>query len=400
MRIRAALASAVVALGGAASVGAQPAAAPSLARQLTRALTSPYVPLSQTGAIALDLETGSVVYAHLGTSPFIPASNEKLPVAWAALVRLGPEYRFHTELYGTGAREGATWDGDLVLKGFGDPTLTSADLAGLARQVRKQGIVEISGRVRGDESYYDRVRDAPGWKPGFVPIESPPLSALVVDRAEGWPALSPPLLAAKALTKALRKAGIQVDGRPGLGLASAAAVPLAEDRSQTLAQIVRFMDHDSDNFTAEMVLKQIGAVAGAGGTTAAGARVVLGTLAETDVPTAGLRLADGSGLSSYDRLTPAAIVGILRAAWLNRSLRTAFVRSLAVASVSGTMRHRLPQLKGAVRAKTGTTDLATALSGLIRDRYAFAVLENGNPVAYWAARVAQDRFVTLLAATP
>ena len=397
MRYRTALASLVVALVCAGSVSAQPAVAPALSTRLTRALASKYVPLSRTGAIAVDLESGNVVYAHLSMTPFVPASNEKLPVAWAAFVRLGPAYRFHTELYGVGTRRGTTWDGDLVLKGFGDPTLTSADLDDIAGQVARSGIREISGRVRGDESFYDRIRDAPGWKQGFVPIESPPLSALIVDRALGWPALSPPLLAAKALTSALRKAGVQVEGRPGLGVAPAAAVSLAENRSETLANIVRYMNHESDNFTAEMLLKQLGAVSGVAGSTAAGAHVVLAALAETGVPTAGLVIADGSGLSSLDRLTPASIVGVLHAAWLSQTLRQPFVRSLAVASVSGTMRHRLPQLKGIVRAKTGTTDIATALSGLIGNRYAFAVLENGSPVAYWAARIAQDRFVTLLA---
>jgi D-alanyl-D-alanine carboxypeptidase len=54
-------------------------------------------------------------------------------------------------------------------------------------------------------------------------------------------------------------------------------------------------------------------------------------------------------------------------------------------------------LKGVVRAKTGTTDLACSLSGFVADRFAFVVVENGSPVAYWVARQAQDRFVTLLA---
>jgi D-alanyl-D-alanine carboxypeptidase/D-alanyl-D-alanine-endopeptidase (penicillin-binding protein 4) len=399
MRLRVVVAALAVAVACTDAVSAQTRESPALATRLTRALMSPYVPLSQTGAIALDLETGTVLYAHLGTTPFIPASNEKLPVTWAALTRLGPAYRFHTELYGVGTREGATWNGDVVLKGYGDPTLTTADLADIAAQVRRSGIREITGRVRGDESYYDHVRGGPGWKPGFVPVESPPLSALIVDRAAGWPALSPPLLAARTLTSVLTKAGVHVEGRPGLGIAPTESVPLAEDRSETLARILRFMNHESDNFTAEMLLKQLGAVAEGRGSTAAGARAVVATLAETGIPTRGLQLADGSGLSSRDRLTPAAIVGILHAAWLSSSLRTPFVESLAVASMSGTMRHRLPQLRGAVRAKTGTTDLATALSGLIRKRYAFAVLENGNPVAYWAARLAQDRFVTLLAST-
>src|SRR5262249_33722414 len=111
-----------------------------------------------------------------------------------------------------------------------------------------------------------------------------------------------------------------------------------------------------------------------------------------------VRIADGSGLSPADRITTSALIGILQAGWADPELRRPFVRSLAVAGVSGTMRNRLPLLKGVVRAKTGTTDLACSLSGFIADRFAFVVIENGDPVSWWTARAAQDRFVTLLAA--
>jgi D-alanyl-D-alanine carboxypeptidase len=52
-----------------------------------------------------------------------------------------------------------------------------------------------------------------------------------------------------------------------------------------------------------------------------------------------------------------------------------------------------------VRAKTGTTNRASALSGYVRNRYVFAVLQNGFPVLFWPARKAQDRFVTALASS-
>ena len=110
-----------------------------------------------------------------------------------------------------------------------------------------------------------------------------------------------------------------------------------------------------------------------------------------------MQIADGSGLSPSDRITTAALVGVLEAAWSDPSVRDPFVRSLAVAGASGTMRNRLPQLKGVVRAKTGTTDLSCSLSGFVADRLAFVIVQNGSPVAYWVARQAQDRFVTLLA---
>jgi D-alanyl-D-alanine carboxypeptidase len=80
-------------------------------------------------------------------------------------------------------------------------------------------------------------------------------------------------------------------------------------------------------------------------------------------------------------------------------LNRAFVDSLAVTGSSGTLRDRLPSLRGVVKGKTGTTNLACTLSGLIGSTIAFAVLENGDPVSSWAARGAQDRFVQILSAT-
>ena len=393
--LAAALVAVLAALSSAA--GASATAAPSLSARLTRALAGPHLQLARTAAIAVDLETGTVLFAHNDTKPVVPASNAKLPVAWAALTRLGAAYRFHTELYGVGRRTGAVWNGDVVLKGFGDPTLTTGGLGVLARKLRASGITRITGRVRGDESFYDRERGVASWKHGFLGIESPPLSALVVDRAQGWPSLSPPLLAARALVRELGRHGVRVAGRPGLGRAPAAATPLASVRSAPLASIVRAMDHKSDNFTAEMLLKQLGAATGEVGTTAGGAAVVRETMRAARIPLSGVRIADGSGLSPADRLTPSALIGILQAGWADPALRRPFVRSLAVAGVSGTMRDRLPALKGMVRAKTGTTDLSCSLSGFISDRYAFVVIENGNPVSWWLARAAQDRFVSLLA---
>jgi D-alanyl-D-alanine carboxypeptidase/D-alanyl-D-alanine-endopeptidase (penicillin-binding protein 4) len=252
--------------------------------------------------------------------------------------------------------------------------------------------------VVGDESYFDSLRTCPGWKASFEDWESAPLSALAVDRGryEGHVARRPALAAAGLFRRALRAAGISVGG-PAVA-ARAAGKVVAYRMSPPLAKIIRFMDSHSDNFTAELLLKQLGALRRGAGTTARGADFVTSVLHEAGVPAAGLRLADGSGLSSLDRLTPRALATILELGWSDAKLRPYFVGSLAVAGRSGTLRHRLlksPE-RGNVRAKTGTTDLASALSGYVRDRYAFVVLENGRPVAWWRAHAAQDRFVQLL----
>lgn len=382
-------------LGLAASA---PAAGTDLRTHLTATLRSPSLSLSRTAAIAVDARTGAVLYAHNASRPVVPASNEKVPVSWAALTRLGPGFRFRTEVLGAGTRVGATWDGDIFVKGYGDPTLAAGDIARLAAAVRRAGITQVSGWIRGDESAYDSRRSAPGWKQSFVGIESPPLSALVVDRARGFgPAKPPPLLAARALRAALAARGVRVTGPAGLGRAPVTTTALALDRSGPLAQIVRTMNTDSDNFTAEMVLKQLGTLEGGVGSTASGARVVLAAMTSAGIPTAGVRLVDGSGLSSLDRLTARALAGVIRAGIWDERIGPSFLASLAVSGRSGTLRHRLPGLTGVVRGKTGTTSLACTLAGLIRGDVVFAVLQNGSPVGFWPARVAQDRFVTALA---
>ena len=381
----------------ATAVGSPPAASGDLASRLQKSLRSPYVSLAQTSALAVDMRTGTVLFGHNQNVPVHPASNEKLPVSWAALTRLGPGYRFTTSVLGTGQRMGSVWKGDLYLRGNGDPTLTTADIGRLAASLRASGIRSVTGRVRGDETVFDRRRGGDGWKKYFVGGETPPLSALVVDRAKGWPALSPPLLAARALRDALVAHGMAVTGRPGLGRAPTGAVVLATDRSASLSVIVRTMNRDSDNFTAEMLLKHLGTLDGQVGTSARGARTVLAEMAAARIPIAGVRLVDGSGLSSLDRITAETLVAVIRAGLENPRIRNAFVGSLAVAGRSGTLRTRLPTLAGVVRGKTGTTNLACSLSGIVNDSVVFAVLQNGSPVAFWPARTAQDRFVTALA---
>jgi len=386
-----------IAVSASSATASDPSA---LEAKLTKALTGPSLSLSRTSAVAVDLTTGAVVYDHNGALPVAPASNEKLPVSWTALTQLGPGYRFHTEVYGVGKRDGPRWDGDLVLKGFGDPTLTTADLDRLAGVIRGRGIRTVTGRIRGDESFYDAKRGAAGWKPGWIGVESPPLSALVVDRGKDWPALSPPLLAARAFRDALVRSGITVAGRPGLGVAPEAAISLASDTSDPLSRLVAHMNHESDNFYAEMLLKQLAAATGRVGSSPAGGRIVLAAMREAGIPVEGVRIVDGSGLSSLDRLPALTIAGVLGAGLADPTIKSAFLGSLAVAGVSGTLSDRLPALRGRVKGKTGTTNAACSLSGVIGGTLAFAVLENGGPVSSWSARAAQDRFVTILAASP
>jgi D-alanyl-D-alanine carboxypeptidase/D-alanyl-D-alanine-endopeptidase (penicillin-binding protein 4) len=389
----------LIALGTPVVAGAQQTP---LQTRLAKALRVPHVAPARSAAVALDLATGTVLFTQNPGLSLAPASNEKLPLTYAALTTLGPTYRIETDVLGEGEQDGTTFSGTLVLRGGGDPTLSTAGLRSLAAQVRTYGIRRVTGGIVADESYFDSRRMVAGWKPSFFIDESPPLSALVVNRARVGRTVtrSPALAAGTAFRTALRSAGVVVDGTMRMGRVDDFAIPIAQVESPTLAAILRFMDRESDNFTAELLLKQLGAVSLDRGTSAAGASVVMQALAEAGVPMAGVRIVDGSGLSRLDRLTANALAATLKAAWADPTVKPAFVAALPVAGVNGTMEDRLRKApaRGRVLAKTGTTSDASALSGYVSTRFLFTVLQNGHPLSYWWARRAQDRFVEVLAA--
>lgn len=366
---------------------------------LENALRAPGIDPRDTAAIAVDLRTGQTVFSSNPGRSLLPASAEKLPVSFAALRVLGPRYRFRTEVAGSGARSGRVWNGNLWLVGFGDPTLDRADLDRLARKFAATGIRHIAGRVFGDDTHFDGRRDGLGWKPSYLGVESRPIAALSVAGVRLTGVHGSAVAAARAYVKALERRGISVSGRSGARPAPPTALSIVFDLSDPLSTIVRRLNGQSDNFASEMVLKELGATAALRGSSAAGARVVRSALRAAGVPLAGVRIADGSGLSRFDRLTVHALAAILRVGAADPVIRDAFIASLAVAGISGTLERRLDvrPTRGQVIAKTGTTSRASALAGFVRRRYVFAVMQNGSPVPYWAAREAQDRFVTALA---
>jgi D-alanyl-D-alanine carboxypeptidase/D-alanyl-D-alanine-endopeptidase (penicillin-binding protein 4) len=356
---------------------------------------------SQTGAIVYDRSKGAYVYRHSPRLALKPASNEKLPVAVASLSILGPGYTIPTELRGDGHKSGSVWNGRLILKGYGDPALSTSELGRLARAVEKAGITRVTGAIVGDETFFDKARMGPGWKASYYKHECPPLSALIVNRGhfKGYITSRPALAAAKMLRAKLVDRGIRVKGKAKLGRADQSSTVIATERSPALRWLVRTMDRQSDNFYAETFVKLIGGLEADKGSTAAGARVIKKELRSREVPLHGVVIADGSGLSAYDRLTAKAIAKLLRSALADSKISRAFVDSLPTAGVNGTLVDRMtsgPAYRN-VYAKTGTTDSASALSGYVRSRYVFSILMNGSPIPWWYARQAQDRFAQVLA---
>ncbi|HSJ93654.1 MAG TPA: D-alanyl-D-alanine carboxypeptidase, partial [Gaiellaceae bacterium] len=135
------------------------------------------------------------------------------------------------------------------------------------------------------------------------------------------------------------------------------------------------------------------------GTSGAGATVVRRVFRARGVPLAGIRIADGSGLSSLDRLTTRAISRILVSARKDPVIGLPFFNSLPIAGVNGTLKDRMRRgpARGVVHAKTGPTLAASALSGYVGSRWVFSILQNGSPVPWTSSRASQDRFAQILA---
>jgi len=372
-----------------------------LPTRLANALAVPGNPTTASGAVVVDLQTGRLLFARHPDLPLAPASNEKLTVSFTALRELGATYRFRTEIFGRGYQEDGVWHGDVFLKGFGDPTLTSLQVERLATQIADLGITRIEGRVYGDESWFDSQRTGPGWKASYYINECPPLSALIVDR--GWydrhTARQPALAAAGKLKLLLRKHGV-ASGIVGLGRAPDDAYALAQVESDPLPAVVAEMNHESDNFTAEMLLN---------GDRRRGRR----------------RRDDRRRRSRRAARSRCRGRAADRCAHPRR-LRPLTRRPSDRADAGGAARRRLGRRRPAqsllgvtadcrhqrhARQTTAETTRRAAqcvprparptarraLSGYVRDRFGFAVLQNGWPVQRLSAEKAQDRFATALA---
>jgi D-alanyl-D-alanine carboxypeptidase/D-alanyl-D-alanine-endopeptidase (penicillin-binding protein 4) len=275
----------------------------------------------------------------------------------------------------------------------------------LATRLAASGITRVTGAIYGDESWFDTRRGSPASGYGVDYNIGGPLSGLDFNRGlanEKGTALQrkPATFAAQQLAAALKAAGVGVTTtRIGERRAPAGAEPLVSVDSPTMATLVKLTLVPSDNFFAEMLLKDIGAKYGGGGSTAAGAAVVRSTIASRFgvSPT----VLDGSGLSRGDSTTPRQVVALLDGMRDQAGFRSGF----AVAGRTGTLASRMRRTSAQDRCvgKTGTLSNVSALSGYCTTTnghlLAYSLLQNS--VSPTAAHTVQDRIaITLARLTP
>jgi serine-type D-Ala-D-Ala carboxypeptidase/endopeptidase (penicillin-binding protein 4) len=370
------------------------------------------------------------VYGRRPNASLRGASTTKILTAVGALAAMGPEHRFPTTV-----RAGAV-PGEVVLVAGGDPLLSTADLRRLAADTaRALGAAAPTASpapaspaasspsasasptgtptpaatpatavvVRADDSLFgDQQYRSRGWPRSYVPTQVRMVGAFARDDRKVRDATAD---AGAAFASALRAVGV-----PARYAGEAAARPdaptLATFAGHTVAEAVSRTLLVSDNDTAEMLFRQVAVARGLPATWAGARQALATTLAELDVPLAGVRIIDGSGLSLEGRLTAGALTAALARAIDPAHPRLAGLRGwLPVAGRTGTLRagyqrfHARPSrcAAGRIQAKTGTVADAIALAGYATGAdgatKVFVSIVNSRPTRYSRVqtRIAVDR---------
>ncbi len=444
--------------------------------------------------LAVSLDLGDTLLARNPRVPMVPASNQKLLTTAAALHILGPDFRYQTFLLSDGAPSNGLLEGDLILYGTGDPTLSdrffpneTAPLDTLVKHVTEAGIQEVRGDLIVDGSYFTGPELHPEWdasdlndafaapvaavafnenlvtvrvEAGSAPqlqptIQTlPPGSGIPVlntaittprgTRSRVWlfrdmprdpigieggipvggrdvwrelPVPDPLMYAGRHLRQALESAGVSVTGRtrvvrdPTVSVLSdqevlparvgGGARVLGVHSSPPLLEILRVVNMESNNLLAETVAKTLGRVTSGDGSFQGGMRAVERfLLRDVGIPRAEILLRDGSGLSARNQVSAGALLQLLRFMATSDHWE-AFWSTLPEAGVRRELgRMRNTPASRNLRAKTGTMEGVSSLSGMVRtrsgERILFSILANDHPSEYRAKR-AEDRIGVLLA---
>jgi D-alanyl-D-alanine carboxypeptidase/D-alanyl-D-alanine-endopeptidase (penicillin-binding protein 4) len=399
--------------------------------RLVEVLREPPLNRTKVGVEVMQASNGDVLFAHNAAVQFNPASNTKMLTTAAAMSYLGADFRYHPALYGPEPDADGVVHGDVVLRGSGDPSLTTTDVAEIARALSARGVQRIEGDLYADPHFHARGHkpDDPGDGEGALILNRNTYGVRVRPGDVGHPAIvtvepkvelfgvenqtttvrgkrsrlridsyrkddrliitvrgritenrddyvdlrrlaDGSLLAASVLRSAFGDFGIDISGRVRGGNVPTTTL-LAEHVSAPLSEVCRISNKPSNNFVAEAIYKTLGGeLYGAPGTLAKGTRAVMDYLTSVGIKPGSYKIVNGSGLTHENRITPQDLSSLLRKIYYDLSVAPEFMSSLAIAGIDGTIRNRFmgTDAVGLVRAKTGTLNGVSALSGYVGDK--------------------------------
>ncbi len=335
-----------------------------LQARLDTLVSSPMLQYTQLGLMVYDLTADSTLYTFNPKQTMRPASTMKLLTSISALDQLGGKYEFKTSLYYTGSVKDSVLIGDLYCVGGMDPLFDKTDMAAFSESVKALGIHTFQGKIVAVTGFKDQDLLGEGW---CWDDDNPMLTPLLIEKKDEF---------ISRFTKQLDKDSIYVDGHATNGTLPKNALLLCT-RSHQLVDVLEPMMKNSDNLYAESMFYQLGAAAGAHPAKASHARQqVKKTLSRAGV-TGQYKIADGSGLSLYNYVTPELLAKLLIYAYRKSSIIRDLYVSLPIAGEDGTLKKRMKDGPAHinVRAKTGTVTGVSSLAG-------YAVAANNHMLVF------------------
>ena len=199
-----------------------------------------------------------LLYSHNPGSKLIPASITKLVTSGLALTELGLDYKFKTIVYTDDSNIGdGIINGNLYLKGYGDPDLNSSDIIYLAKLIKEKNIKEITGNIIYDESYFDDKYIGLGYAGDTDPRYWPYVTALNLDKNYGG--YDPAYTAGELLSTDLTSLGITFNGIVTAGTTPVQSVKELAEVSHSIEDVLAYMNKTSNNHSAITLFKDVGA---------------------------------------------------------------------------------------------------------------------------------------------
>jgi len=308
---------------------------------------------SQLGLMVYDLTADSVLYTHNHRQTMRPASTMKLVTAIATIDRLGGSYQYRTTLYYTGRIADHTLTGDIYCVGGMDPRFNTDDLMAFVESIRRLGVDTVRGRIVADRSFKEEELLGEGW---CWDDDNPVLTPLLLNRKDNL---------TERLAQRLADSGAVVEVELATGQLPNGATRLCQ-RTHSIEQVLQKMMKESDNLYAEATFFQLAAAEGQRPAKAkSGTNAVKKLIQKVGLAPSNFRIADGSGLSLYNYVSPELLTRLLRYAWRNKNISDCLLPTLPIAGVDGTLQGRMKKTsaEGNVHAKTGTLTGISSLAG-------------------------------------
>lgn len=307
-----------------------------------------------------------VLYSYNPQKKMIPASISKVVTSVAGLSYLGPGFEFKTIVYTDDINiSDGVINGNLYIKGYGDPDLNSNDIRYLAKNILAKNITSITGNIIYDESYLDDVHYglADYYSNDTKKQYWPYVNALALDKNSGG--YNPASSAASLLQSELQAGNVQLGGIIVAGVTPTSAKQVTEV-SHSMFDVMSYMNKTSDNHSAITMFKVIGArYKGVPGTLEKGQEAVNDLLVGMGNSRSSFDILEGSGLTRYNAVTSDLYIRMLKYMYDDEKNFDFFYRTLPIAGKDGTLSKRMigTEAEGNVHAKTGTINSVSCLAG-------------------------------------